>query len=101
MVLFIVVVVAVVVVVVVAVVVVVVVVAAVVVVVVVVVGGVALGVYNPKFCFTGYATVSPRLPTRDQTTKISRVLCFSAEVSSPGFCSELVHYAQFPLIVYF
>ena len=73
----------------------------VVVVVVVVVGGVALGVYNPKFCFTGYATVSPRLPTRDQTTKISRVLCFSAEVSSPGFCSELVLYAQSPLIVYF
>ena len=73
----------------------------VVVVVVVVVGGVALGVYNPKFCFTGYATVSPRLPTRDQTTKISRVLCFSAEVSSSGFCSELVHYAQSPLIVYF
>ena len=73
----------------------------VVVVVVVVVGGVALGVYNPKFCFTGYATVSPRLPTRDQTAKISRVLCFSAEVSSPGFCSELVHYAQSPLIVYF
>ena len=31
----------------------------VVVVVVVVVEGVALGVYNPKFCFTGYATVSP------------------------------------------
>ena len=29
------------------------------VVVVVVVEGVALGVYNPKFCFTGYATVSP------------------------------------------
>lgn len=28
-------------------------------VVVVVVEGVALGVYNPKFCFTGYATVSP------------------------------------------
>ena len=34
-------------------------VAVVVVVVVVVVEGVALGVYNPKFCFTGYATVSP------------------------------------------
>ena len=32
---------------------------AVVVVVVVVVEGVALGVYNPKFCFPGYATVSP------------------------------------------
>ena len=31
----------------------------VVVVVVVVVEGVALGVYNPKFCFPGYATVSP------------------------------------------
>ena len=30
-----------------------------VVVVVVVVEGVALGVYNPKFCFPGYATVSP------------------------------------------
>ena len=29
------------------------------VVVVVVVEGVALGVYNPKFCFPGYATVSP------------------------------------------
>ena len=70
-----------------------------VVVVVVVVEGVALVVYNPKFCFPGYATVSPRLPTRYQTTKISRVLCFSAEVSSPGFCSELVHYAQSPLIV--
>ena len=34
-------------------------VAVVVVVVVVVVEGVALGVYNPKFCFPGYATVSP------------------------------------------
>ena len=32
---------------------------AVVVVVVVVVEGVAFGVYNPKFCFPGYATVSP------------------------------------------
>ena len=32
---------------------------AVVVVVVVVVEGVALGVYNPKFFFPGYATVSP------------------------------------------
>ena len=32
---------------------------AVVVVVVVVVEGVALGVYNPKLCFPGYATVSP------------------------------------------
>ena len=29
------------------------------VVVVVVVEGVALGVYNAKFCFPGYATVSP------------------------------------------
>ena len=29
------------------------------VVVVVVIEGVALGVYNPKFCFPGYATVSP------------------------------------------
>ena len=27
--------------------------------VVVVVEGVALGVYNPKLCFPGYATVSP------------------------------------------